>query len=421
MEEGDSTRGTGFKAAFAVGEFRALWAAEALSQAGDQLARVALSVLVWERTASAGLTGLTYGLTYLPTLLGGTLFAGLADRYSRRTVMIVCDLLRAVVAALMAVPGTPLLVLAVLLVILTMAGGPFRAAQLALLPDVLEGERYVAGLAVRTITIQTAQLAGFGGGGLVIGLVKPQWGLVIDAVTFVVSALLVSTGVRRRAPAAAAESSVKSRLVRAFSGDGARELWRVKGIRVLFGLKMLAGFAIAPEGLAAPLAGELRAGSFAVGLILAADPVGSVIGSWIFTKWVPARRKTRIVGILALASVVPLVFVFFRPSLPVCLVLIVLSGAFAAPYHLQAVALMARAVPDGVRAQVMGLTSTSLVTVQGIGIMLAGALAQLTGPFVAVGVAAAVAVASAGPMAIAWKRAIATGPDVWLPTGSRTG
>ncbi|ONF66884.1 MFS transporter [Amycolatopsis keratiniphila] len=420
MEKGDSARGTAFKAAFAVGEFRALWAAEALSQAGDQLARVALSVLVWERTASAGLTGLTYGLTYLPTLIGGTLFAGLADRYSRRTVMIVCDLLRAAIAALMAVPGTPLPVLAGLLVILTMAGGPFRAAQLALLPDVLEGDRYVAGLAVRTITIQTAQLAGFGGGGLVIGLVTPYWGLVIDAVTFVVSALLVSAGVRRRGPAAT-ESSVKSRVARAFSGEGARELWQGKGIRVLFGLKMLAGFAIAPEGLAAPLAVGLGAGSFAVGLILAADPIGSVIGSWIFTKWVPARRKTRIVGILAIASVVPLVFVFFRPSLPVCLVLIGLSGAFAAPYHLQAVALMARAVPDGVRAQVMGLTSTSLVTVQGIGIMLAGGLAQLTGPFVAVGVAATVAVVSAGPMAMAWKRAIATGPDVWLPAGSRTG
>ncbi|AGM02865.1 MFS transporter [Amycolatopsis keratiniphila] len=420
MEKGDSARGTAFKAAFAVGEFRALWAAEALSQAGDQLARVALSVLVWERTASAGLTGLTYGLTYLPTLVGGTLFAGLADRYSRRTVMIVCDLLRAAIAALMAVPGMPLPVLAGLLVILTMAGGPFRAAQLALLPDVLEGDRYVAGLAVRTITIQTAQLAGFGGGGLVIGLVTPYWGLVIDAVTFVVSALLVSAGVRRRGPAAT-ESSVKSLVARAFSGEGVRELWQGKGIRVLFGLKMLAGFAIAPEGLAAPLAVGLGAGSFAVGLILAADPIGSVIGSWIFTKWVPARRKTRIVGILAIASVVPLVFVFFRPSLPVCLVLIGLSGAFAAPYHLQAVALMARAVPDGVRAQVMGLTSTSLVTVQGIGIMLAGGLAQLTGPFVAVGVAATVAVVSAGPMAMAWKRAIATGPDVWLPAGSRTG
>ncbi|WP_414944786.1 hypothetical protein [Amycolatopsis sp. cmx-11-32] len=92
-----------------------------------------------------------------------------------------------------------------------------------------------------------------------------------------------------------------------------------------------------------------------------------------------------------------------------------------APYHLQAVALMARAVPDGVRAQAMSLTSMSSVTARGIGIMPAGGLGQLTGPFVAVGVAATVAVASAGPMAMAGKLAIGTGPDMWLPAGSRTG
>jgi MFS family permease len=111
---------------------------------GDQIARVALSVLVWERTYSAGLTGLTYGLTYLPTLIGGTLFAGFADRYPRRTVMVVCDVVRMVVAALMAIPGTAVPFVCGLIIVLTAAGGPFRAAQLALLPDVLEGERYIA-------------------------------------------------------------------------------------------------------------------------------------------------------------------------------------------------------------------------------------------------------------------------------------
>jgi hypothetical protein len=74
-------------------------------------------------------------------LSGGTLFAGLADRYPRRTVMVVCDLFRMVVAALMAIPGTSLPFVCGLIIVLTAAGGPFRAAHPALLPDVLEGER----------------------------------------------------------------------------------------------------------------------------------------------------------------------------------------------------------------------------------------------------------------------------------------
>src|SRR5829696_10543253 len=85
-----------FREVFAVSEFRALWSAELLSVVGDQLARVALSVLVFQRTNSAGLTALTYALTYLPDLVGGPLLSGRADRFPRRTIMVTTDLLRAV-------------------------------------------------------------------------------------------------------------------------------------------------------------------------------------------------------------------------------------------------------------------------------------------------------------------------------------
>ena len=88
-------------------EFRALWAASAQSVTGDQLARVALSLLVFERTESAGWTAATYALTTLPALLSGVLLSGLADRFPRRTVMIGCDLVRAVLVGLMACPVRP--------------------------------------------------------------------------------------------------------------------------------------------------------------------------------------------------------------------------------------------------------------------------------------------------------------------------
>ena len=65
-----------FLDALRVPEFRVLWLADAQSMAGDQLARVALSVLVFERTSSALLTALTYALTFLPALIGGALLSG---------------------------------------------------------------------------------------------------------------------------------------------------------------------------------------------------------------------------------------------------------------------------------------------------------------------------------------------------------
>jgi hypothetical protein len=190
-------------------------------------------------------------------------------------------------------------------------------------------------------------------------------------------------------------------------------MWRNSGVRALFLLKMLAGFAIAPEGLAAPYAAELGAATFAVGLILASDPVGSVVGAWVYPCWVPTDLKRILIGPLAVGSVFPLVLLAIRPALAISMTLIAFSGAMAAPYHMRAVALIARAVPDAVRAQVMGLTSTSLVTVQGVGIMLAGALAQVLGAGATVALAGAIEVVLAVPAAVAWNRATAAQPDAW--------
>ncbi|HEY0499585.1 MAG TPA: MFS transporter, partial [Kutzneria sp.] len=92
---------------FANGEFRALWLAELVSTAGDQVARVALSLLVFDRTRSAALAALTFALTMLPALFG-PLLAGLADRYPRRNVMVTADLIRAVLMGIMAIPGVSL-------------------------------------------------------------------------------------------------------------------------------------------------------------------------------------------------------------------------------------------------------------------------------------------------------------------------
>src|SRR5260370_7460818 len=69
-----------FREVFAVREFRALWLAQLLSVAGDQLARVAMTVLVFDRTHSALWTALTYAVTFLPWVIAGLARAGLPHR-----------------------------------------------------------------------------------------------------------------------------------------------------------------------------------------------------------------------------------------------------------------------------------------------------------------------------------------------------
>ena len=94
---GATPRRATFRDVLAVREYRALYISQTLSIAGDQLARIAVAVIVYTRTGSTFLTGLSYAVSYLPWLIGGPLLSGYADRKPRRHVMITSDLARAAV------------------------------------------------------------------------------------------------------------------------------------------------------------------------------------------------------------------------------------------------------------------------------------------------------------------------------------
>ncbi|MDQ7805764.1 MFS transporter [Amycolatopsis sp. A133] len=399
MDDARVTR-VGFGAVLAVAEFRAMWAAELLSICGDQLARVALAVLVFQRTSSAALTGLTYALTYVPSLLGGILLAGAGDRWPRRDVMVAADLARAALVAVIAIPGVPLWVLCVLVAVMTALGGPFKAAQQALLPTVLEGEQYLVGMALRNVTIQAAQLAGFAGGGALIAALAPSAALALDAATFLLSALFLVTGVRRRAAIAQA---VRPAWL-STTGAGIRLIWRDPALRTLVALNWLAGFYVVPEALAAPYAAGIGAGATLVGLLMAADPAGSVLGGFVFGKAVPERVQLRVLGLLGIAAGLPLVLFLFRPGLVVSVVLLAASGLLATGYNIQGTVSFMRRVPDEHRAQCAGVNSAGLITVQGVGAAAAGVLADVLSPAHTIAAAGAAGAVVAVPIARAWRR-----------------
>lgn len=398
---------TTFTSVLRVREFRAMWLAEFFSVAGDQIARVALSVLVFNRTNSAALTALTYALTFVPALLGGILLSGLGDRFPRRDVMIAADMIRAVLVGMMVIPGMPLWLLCVLVATMTLMSGPFKAAQQALLPDVLHGEKYMVGMSIRNITGQAAQLAGFAGGGVLVAKFGTSTGLGVNAATFVVSAVLLLAVAHRAAPD---RGSTAGMSFLASTGTGARMVWRDPALRALVALNWLAGFYVVAEALAAPYVDGLGAGAIAVGLIMAADPLGSVIGAVIFGKWVPEHVQVRVIGVLGVLAGIPLGFCLFQPGLVASIMLFAMSGMLATGYNIQGTVSFVRRLPNEFRAQGSGLNSAGLITVQGIGALAAGALADFIGPAHAIAAAGIAGAIVAIPVALAWRRARTSQP-----------
>jgi MFS family permease len=173
---------------------------------------VALTLLVFDRTHSALLTAVTFAASVIPLALGGVTLAGIADRLPRREVMIVCDLGSAVLVVVMALTGLPIVVLVSLLFLVALLSAPFMSARAALYPDILAGDRYVVGTAITLTTLQFAQVLGFAAAGLVVGAFGVRTSLLVDAATFILSALITRLWVRTR-PAA------RARARRAVSGS----------------------------------------------------------------------------------------------------------------------------------------------------------------------------------------------------------
>jgi predicted MFS family arabinose efflux permease len=399
-----------FRDVFAVNEFRILWLAHAQSRIGDQLARVALSVLVYNRTQSAAWTALTYAMTILPTLAGGALLSGLADRIPRRTVMVVADVVRAALVAVMALPGQPIVVLVVLLIFVQLPYAPFSSARSAILPKILSGDRFVVGMAVMRTTDQLGLVGGIGVGAALVTVLGTNTTLWIDAVTFAVSGALVAWGVRaHRPPAAATGASPRTwwRSLRA----GAILVFGDRRLRALTALACVNGFYVIPEGIAVPYAAQLRGagGTAVVGWLLAAIPAGSVVGMLIL-KSVRPDWRLRVMAPLAIATCVVLVPTGWAPVLAISVALWALSGMLSS-HDMVVQATFVQIVPDASRGQAIGLASAAMQTAQGLGIVTAGLLAQVLAPATVVGIGGGVGVLAATGAALAWARAASARPQ----------
>jgi len=384
---------------FAVGEFRALWIAQVLSYAGDQFAQVAIAILVYNRTGSPFLTALAYALTYLPPIVGGPLLSGLADILPRRRIMIGCDLIRAALVAGMAVPHVPFALLCILLCASVLLGAPFSAARSALLPDVLPGDKYALGMAIGNITYQTSQILGFVAGAAVVAVLNPSRTLALDALSFVLSALIVTAWVQRRAAPAGERGDRLS--LWAITRDGAIVVFRNPLLRSLIGFGWLAGFYIVPEGLAAPYVHALHGHTLDVGLLMAAMPVGTVIGAVTFGRLVSPSTRLRLMGWMAMLSCGPLIASAADPPLWLVLALWTVSGVGGA-YQLAAAVAFVQSVPDSGRARAFGLAQSGLLAAQGLGILAGGAAAQAIGPQLVVGLAGLIGLTSATLLAMGW-------------------
>src|SRR5438132_176607 len=132
------------RAPLRIGGFRRLLSALALSVAGDWLYNVALIVFVFQRTHSAAWVGAATAVRLVPQVAFGAAGGVVADRFERRRVMVVSDVMRALLMVGLALvawrSGPPALALTIAF-LSTTAGTPYVPAVTATVPSmVVEGD-----------------------------------------------------------------------------------------------------------------------------------------------------------------------------------------------------------------------------------------------------------------------------------------
>ena len=400
---------TTYRSVFAVGQFRVLCASMFLYVLGFEFEILGLSVLVYAQTRSAFLAALAFGMGFGPQAIGGALFTSLADRLPPRVVITGGMLLRAVPGLLIGLaPGMPVAAMLVLVALAAIVAPVFSAAVSRMLPDVLDGDRYVLGRSLLSVTGAGTQILGLGLGGALLAVLPARW-LLLSAGCVLVLAALVRLGLR---PVAVPDQLMPRHPARHRARPPARP-GRPAGARcgppwpVTPGCWPTAGCGTCcwpsgcpprslagAESLIVPYTESLGHPAAAASPLLAAVPAGMLAGDVLVGRFCrPALRQRLVLPLLVVTGAPLLALPLHPPWLVVAAALFCCGFGFG--YQLGIQQAFLDSLPEGLRGQGFGLLSTGLMGGQGVTPPLAGALAAAAGPAAAMAAAGTATVLAA--------------------------
>lgn len=310
--------------------FRSLWLAQVISLTGDWFNTIA-SVIIVNRYASSGLAvgGLFLARASPPFLLGP--IAGvIADRFDRRNVLILSDVLRAGIVLCFLLIDRPedLWLLYVLTVLQFSVSSFFEPARAALVPSLVRSDELLTANTLASITWSAMLTLGGAIGGLTASLFGVQVSLIVDALTFLASAGLVLTvrGPFQAKTVQALESGWQNFV------DGmnyVRKDLDVGVVTLVKALGQVGSFDIIAALYASHVFREGQEGATTLGLMFTAFGVGAVIGPLISNRFGESHTVWLRGAILAGFVCMPLAWLIVgtAPTLPVALVGCVLRGA----------------------------------------------------------------------------------------------
>lgn len=360
--------------------------ASGISSAGTRVSVVAIPWLVYVTTGSAAQTGVVAAAEMLPFVLMHTFAGPTVDRFGGRRVSVVCDVVSA--AVMLAIPvlhetgRLPFWVLCVLVAVLGAFRGPGENAKHVLVPEVTEeaGAPLERGAGLLDGVSRAGGLVGAPLGGVLAATIGALNALYVDAVSFLVAAVLILALVRRQVSVGDAPTGVRGYL--ADLREGLQFALRDPLLRAI-GLMVLVTntFDQAQIAVLLPVWAKTEIGTAtAVGLVGGAFGLGAVVGNAVFA--VIAHRLPRrwaYACCFLLAGSPKYIAMALSDSLVVVLAVCVVGGFMAGAINPMLSAAEFERVPERLRARVLGAVGSLAYAGMPVGGLLAGWLVSGVG------------------------------------------
>jgi predicted MFS family arabinose efflux permease len=370
-----------YRELFRTPEFTSLFTAASVQVAASTVSGLALGTLVYGATGSPLLSALSMFGSSFAQVLGAMALLSAADRLPPRAAMTGLALVFCLGTAVLAVLGLPLWAVFAIVLGLGVAASLGGGVRFGLLNEILPKDGYLLGRSVLNMSVGVQQICGFVVGGVLVTVLSPRDTLLAGAALYLVAATAAWFGLSRRPPRAAGRPSVTE----TWRTNG--RLWSSRQRRCIYlALWVPNGLIVGCESIYVPYAPEHA------GLLFAFAAFGMLAGDTVSGRFVPQRWRQRLGAPLRLLLAAPYLVFLLHPPLPVAVAAVVLASiGYSASLLLQE-RLMA-ITPDEMSGQALGLQSSGVLTMQGVGAALAGAVAQLTSPSTAMAVMAAASVA----------------------------
>ncbi|MBN1135919.1 MAG: MFS transporter [Anaerolineae bacterium] len=393
-------RKTGMLAVLANRSFLALWLGQLISKVGDNLATVAALVLINNLAHAAGsatvivATALT--IPQLFALVGGPL----VDRFSRKAIMIITDLLRAglVLPVLLIKSSDQLYILYICAFLLTTFGSLFLTARNASIPNIVSEEDLLTANALIQATELVSLIVGALLASLIIGLASLATAFVVDSASFILSALLLMAAHiprRRRVIAPTGTKGVWLKFWHEFK-SGVGYIASHKLLLQLMLITMMATWGLSATVLlaAAFFKQLINMPTQYLGLLQAGEGLGMAAGALLISYYASWARSRQIVSVAMIVLGSGILVFALAPQYWMVLIGALIVGMCIVTARTTLAAMTQALVPDSQRGRI----ESAMVTVIGLGTMgalvMAGILGDIVGPRVILAVTGLIVLAA---------------------------